>query len=247
MCVLQVVDAINHAETPNCQFDEEQEKEEDQDQAQGEGGCASSNGPAVIVRATRDIQAGEEILVRYGSGADAPPKSPIVFFVGYGFVPPELKAPVSRAETATNAMEGSGNRTPEETLDSLHAAASRADGDTYFALFDPTSAVFLGTDATERWPIDAFRGYAGARFAAGDGWTYKVKERHVILHKEGTIATFDEALEHAKLGICRSTGTLLRSSGSEEDTPAWRVLQYSLSMPIPNEKILNVAAGLYES
>ncbi len=38
-------------------------------------------------------------------------------------------------------------------LDGLHAAAASADEEKYFAAFAP-DAVFLGTDATERWTLD---------------------------------------------------------------------------------------------
>ena len=123
--------------------------------------------------------------------------------------------------------------TAEALLDALHAAASRADADAYFALFDPT-AVFLGTDASERWPLDEFRRYAGARFAKGDGWTYDVRERHVTVL--GDVAWFDERLQNAKLGACRASGVLLRDGGG------WRVAQFNLAMAIPNDKALEVAA-----
>lgn len=59
-------------------------------------------------------------------------------------------------------------------LDQLHDAASKADGDRYFDLFSP-NAIFFGTDATERWPIDEFRTYAMKRFETGIGWTYHAR------------------------------------------------------------------------
>ena len=64
--------------------------------------------------------------------------------------------------------------TPEEdvgaVLDQLHAAASKADGPTYFGLY-AADAVFIGTDATERWSLPQFRAYAEPYFAKGQGWT----------------------------------------------------------------------------
>lgn len=44
----------------------------------------------------------------------------------------------------------------ERVLDALHAAAARADGQTYFGLFTP-DAVFIGTDVRERWSFPEFR------------------------------------------------------------------------------------------
>lgn len=40
-------------------------------------------------------------------------------------------------------------------LDDFHDAAAKADGDRYFKHFAPR-AIFLGTDATERWSVDEF-------------------------------------------------------------------------------------------
>ena len=56
-------------------------------------------------------------------------------------------------------------------LDDFHAAASEADGERYFGHF-AESAVFLGTDSTERWTLQEFRAYGQARFDEGTGWTY---------------------------------------------------------------------------
>ena len=110
-------------------------------------------------------------------------------------------------------------------LDTFHEAASKADGAAYFALFAP-DAVFIGTDATERWPIAAFRDYAEPYFEAGQGWTYLPGERHVVVR--GDVAWFDEMLDSANYGLCRGTGVLVRTNG------AWRIAQYHLTVPVPN-------------
>ena len=67
--------------------------------------------------------------------------------------------------------------TVDETLDLFHRLASDADL-AYFDLFHHT-AVFLGTDATERWTLPAFRDYARPYFEKGQGWTYLPVQRHV--------------------------------------------------------------------
>lgn len=118
----------------------------------------------------------------------------------------------------------------EQVLDQLHKEAARADGDAYFALFAP-DAVFIGTDASERWTLDEFRTYAMARFAQGKGWTYRPRLRHVTVARIpcGCIAWFDEVLDSADYGTSRGTGTLIL-------TPAgWRIEQYALTFPIPND------------
>ena len=53
-------------------------------------------------------------------------------------------------------------------LDALHHNASIAAEEPYFALFAP-DAVFLGTDGTERWTVDEFRGYVHPYFERGRG------------------------------------------------------------------------------
>ena len=122
---------------------------------------------------------------------------------------------------------------PEAVLDDFHDAASKADGEEYFALFSH-DAVFFGTDATERWPIEEFRRYAMARFETGRGWTYRATGRHVFVADEGATAWFDERLHNDKYGECRGTGVLVKRMG------VWRIAQYNLTIPIPNEIALDV-------
>ena len=57
-------------------------------------------------------------------------------------------------------------------LDDWHAAAAAADEGRYFGHFAP-GAVFLGTDATERWTVDEFRRYAHPYFAKGKAWSFR--------------------------------------------------------------------------
>ena len=52
---------------------------------------------------------------------------------------------------------------------------------------------------------------------------------------DGAVAWFDELLSHEKLGTCRGSGVLVREEGG------WKVAQYNLSVPIPNELVYGVA------
>lgn len=115
------------------------------------------------------------------------------------------------------------------TLDSLHDAAAHAEESRYFALFTP-DAVFLGTDATERWTMDEFRAYAHPIFSQGRGWTYMVQQRHIAFGPDGQTAWFDESLANAKLGLCRGSGVLVKVGEGD-----WRIAQYNLTIPVPNE------------
>lgn len=131
------------------------------------------------------------------------------------------------------AAEGQARRV-DVVLNDLHEAASRADEDRYFALFEP-DGVFLGTDASERWTTAEFREYAHARFATGQGWTYTPTARHIYVSLDGRTAWFDEALHNAKYGECRGTGVLTRRADQ------WRIAQYNLTVPVPNDLLPSVA------
>jgi len=113
-------------------------------------------------------------------------------------------------------------------LDDFHAAASVADEDRYLGHF-AADGVFLGTDATERWTVPAFRAFVHPYFAEGRGWTYVATERHVTLAEDGRIAWFDETLENEKYGRVRGTGVLRRVGEN------WKIVHYSMTFLVPNE------------
>jgi hypothetical protein len=115
-----------------------------------------------------------------------------------------------------------------QVLDDLHRFAAAADEAAYFDQFAP-AAVFLGTDATERWTVEEFRAWAHPHFAAGRGWSYAVVERNLELAPSLETAWFDERLSNASYGECRGTGVLRRIGGR------WKVAQYNLTIPVPNE------------
>jgi hypothetical protein len=118
-------------------------------------------------------------------------------------------------------------------VDAWHAAASRADEEAYFGALAP-DAVFLGTDASERWTVEEFRAYAHPHFAAGRGWTYLPRDRHVAFSADGHSAWVDERLDNTKYGELRGTGVLVLTAAG------WRIAHYSMSFPIPNDLTLDV-------
>lgn len=117
---------------------------------------------------------------------------------------------------------------PGRVLDAFHRAAAEADGATYFGSFD-TAAVFLGTDETERWTVAEFRAYAAPHFEGESAWTYLPTERHLEFSPEGSVAWFDERLANEKYGSVRGSGVLVRRGAD------WKIAQYVLSFPVPNE------------
>jgi hypothetical protein len=120
-------------------------------------------------------------------------------------------------------------------LDTLHDAAAKADGTRYWSCFAP-DAVFLGTDATERWTLTEFRKYADERFATGKGWNYVASNRHVTLSPGKDAAWFDEVVTNAKYGACRGTGVMVKTR------EGWKIAQYSLTLPIPNDLMAEISS-----
>jgi ketosteroid isomerase-like protein len=114
-----------------------------------------------------------------------------------------------------------------QALDAFHSAAARADEEAYFAAFAP-EAIFLGTDASERWGVAAFRAYAHPHFAAGKGWKYVARGRNVTFSADGSVAWFDELLDNEKYGELRGSGVLVKRE------KAWKIVQYNLAFTVPN-------------
>jgi ketosteroid isomerase-like protein len=112
-------------------------------------------------------------------------------------------------------------------LDKFHQAASEANSQQYFDLLTE-SAVFIGTDATERWDKPTFKAFAKPYFDKGQGWTYLPRDRHVVISGSGNVAWFDELLDSQSYGECRGTGVL------ELTAQGWKISQYHLTIPMPN-------------
>jgi ketosteroid isomerase-like protein len=129
--------------------------------------------------------------------------------------------------------------TPARVLDAWHAAAAKADEEAYFEAMHADS-VFLGTDATERWSKEAFRAFAHPHFAKGKAWSFKATRRDLAFSPTGELAWFDEDLATANLGPCRGSGVLIKEKG------IWKILQYNLSVPIPNG-LMNQVKALIET
>src|SRR5262245_57648611 len=124
-------------------------------------------------------------------------------------------------------------------LDSFHDAAAHADEDRYFGhLAD--DAVFLGTDATERWDKAAFRAYAHPHFAKGKAWSFRSIRREITIDPSGVIAWFDEDLDTPNMGPARGSGVLVKRSS------LWKISQYNLAITVPNDRfpaVKRAAAG----
>ena len=113
-------------------------------------------------------------------------------------------------------------------LDSWHQAASQADSSVYFGALVPDSAVFIGTDDTERWTTEAFRTWSRPHFQNGKGWTFRPQDRKIGL--DAQTAWVDERLDSPHMGACRGTAVLRKINGE------WKIALYSLSFSVPNPR-----------
>jgi ketosteroid isomerase-like protein len=127
----------------------------------------------------------------------------------------------------------------EHVLKSFHKAAANSDSQAYFNLLT-ADAVFLGTDATERWEKPAFKDFVEPYFSKGNGWTYTPTEQNISVSENGETAFFDELLSNENYGQCRGSGMLrLTAKG-------WKIAQYNLSIPLPNALAKDVVATIAE-
>ena len=118
------------------------------------------------------------------------------------------------------------------TINSWHEYASKANYDEYFKLMS-ANGVFIGTDATENWQIEAFKTFSKPYFDKGKAWSFNPLNRNVYLSKNQKIAWFDELLD-TQMKICRGSGVVIKIKGE------WRIAHYVLSMTVPNDKTTEV-------
>jgi len=115
----------------------------------------------------------------------------------------------------------------DKVLNSFHQAAADAKSDAYFNLLTD-DAIFLGTDASERWTKEEFKAFVVPYFSKGRGWLYTPTQRDTSLIQDGNVAFFDELLFSESYGVCRGSGVLYKTK------VGWKIAQYNLSIPMPN-------------
>jgi hypothetical protein len=115
------------------------------------------------------------------------------------------------------------------TLDSWHKAAANAEFDNYFS-YMCSNGVFIGTDASENWQLDAFKTFSKPYFDKGKAWNFTSLQRNIYFDKTQNTAWFDELLD-TQMKICRGSGVLIKEGNT------WKIAHYVLSMTIPNDNI----------
>ena len=122
-------------------------------------------------------------------------------------------------------------------LDRLNQASSTADHAAYFSLFTP-EARYVGTDATEHWTMAEFRAFAEPWFKRDTAWSFPAVSRTITVApiECRCVAWFEEKLSSASYGEARGSGVMrLTDTG-------WKIEQYVLSLPVPNDKADAVVA-----
>ncbi|MCP9234681.1 nuclear transport factor 2 family protein [Lewinella sp. JB7] len=127
----------------------------------------------------------------------------------------------------------------EDLATGWHAAAGRADADTFFDALTP-DAVYIGTDPGEHWTRDEFYAFAKPYFEAGKAWDFTATERHVFHDPDSNVAYWDELLD-TWMGPCRGTAVVKR-----DERGAWKIAHYTLSMTVPNERVEAVIKAINE-
>lgn len=146
-----------------------------------------------------------------------------------------LIAALALSQSATAAPNAEAQ--VAEVLDRLNQASSTADETTYFSLFTP-DARYIGTDATEHWTMAQFRAFAEPWFKRDSAWSFPATSRTITIAPIDCrcIAWFEEKLNSAAYGETRGSGVMRLTDDG------WKIEQYVLSLPVPNDKADAVVA-----
>ena len=112
-------------------------------------------------------------------------------------------------------------------IDQWHEAATKANAELFFGSM-ADNAIYIGTDASERWTKAEFIKFAKPYFDRGKAWDFKAKDRDLHLSDDGSYVWFSELLT-TWMGVCRGSGVLKKAPSG------WKIEQYHLSVTVPNE------------
>jgi ketosteroid isomerase-like protein len=114
-------------------------------------------------------------------------------------------------------------------IDVWHAAAASADADTYFGMMDE-DAVYIGTEAGERWTKPEFVEFGKPYFDRGSAWAFTSTSRHIYVSEDRSTAWFEELLD-TWMGVCAGSGVLQKTDDG------WKFKHYHLAVTVPTELI----------
>jgi hypothetical protein len=126
-----------------------------------------------------------------------------------------------------NPIENKQSEIINELIDDWHLAAAKGSLDDFFNKMDK-NAIYLGTDASEKWTTDELKEFCKIHFADGMGWNFKPIKREIYFNDRKDFAWFDERL-NTWMGVCMSSGVLVKIDN------IWKIKHYQLSIAIPND------------
>ncbi|NNC82898.1 MAG: nuclear transport factor 2 family protein [Flavobacteriales bacterium] len=119
-----------------------------------------------------------------------------------------------------------------QLMDGWHQAAAQADEEVFFGNMSD-SAIYLGTDKSERWLRDELRSWSARFFERDTAWAFTPYDRELYFSDTGRTVWFEELLE-TWMGPCRGSGVLTWAEGQ------WKIQHYNLAMLIDNEDVSEV-------
>jgi hypothetical protein len=144
------------------------------------------------------------------------------FFFAVLFTFYQCKIPVVYAPPTTSDLAQMN-----QVIDAWHAAAAHGDSTAYFALMT-NDAVFLGTDAMERWTKPQMQKELARAFDGKEAWTFLPHDRYYTPTGNRDVYHFDESLK-TWMGPCRGSGLMKKVNGK------WMVYFYNLANTVPNQ------------
>ncbi len=116
-----------------------------------------------------------------------------------------------------------------QVIDRWHRAAAEADEHVFFGLM-AEDAVYIGTEAGERWVKPVFKEWSAPYFDRESAWAFTSTRRQIYLSADGTVAWWEELLD-TWMGVCAGSGVL------EKGAEGWKIKHYHLSVTVPNDLI----------
>lgn len=117
----------------------------------------------------------------------------------------------------------------DKLMDSWHKAAATADESIFFGSMTE-DAIYLGTEAGERWLRDELKEWSKEYFAKDKAWDFTPSDRKIYFSSDKKMAWFEESLA-TWMGPCLGSGVLALT----ED--GWKIKHYHLGVTVPNDKI----------
>ncbi|MEM1123261.1 MAG: nuclear transport factor 2 family protein [Bacteroidota bacterium] len=116
-----------------------------------------------------------------------------------------------------------------ELINNWHNAAATANEEVFFGSMTE-KAIYIGTDATEKWERDEMQEWSKKYFDKESAWDFATIDRTFYFSDDEETAWFEESLD-TWMGVCRGSGVL------ELTKDGWKIRHYHLSVAVPNEQI----------